>query len=193
MVAMIQNLALENPDLDADDPVGGLGDGIAVIDVGAQGLQGHPAIPVPFGAGDLGPGQPAGAGDLDALGPELAGQPHGPLHDVQKTFMNPHLELFTGLLVHVHGAVDRHLMDVRGQRNGPGHAGTRVASGIHDFGHRLVQDAVVVGLEFDTNTIVLHDADVALPLDGCGPRHVNILVRLPPVMGERLVGVGHVR
>src|SRR5512134_3197245 len=44
----IEDLALEDQDLDADDSVGRLGLGKAVVDVGAQGVQGHATFTVPF-------------------------------------------------------------------------------------------------------------------------------------------------
>src|SRR5690606_11916630 len=49
-----EDLALENPDLDADDAVGRLGFREAVVDVGAQRVQRHAALAVPLGARDLG-------------------------------------------------------------------------------------------------------------------------------------------
>src|SRR3546814_12625568 len=43
----VEDLALVDPGLDADDSVGGLGLGEAVIDVGAQGMQRHAAFAIP--------------------------------------------------------------------------------------------------------------------------------------------------
>src|SRR3990172_5875577 len=54
-------LTAEDPCLDPDHPVGGVGLGIAVVDVRAQRVQGHPALAVPLAARDLGPAQPPGA------------------------------------------------------------------------------------------------------------------------------------
>src|ERR1700742_3057627 len=53
-VSRIQDLALEDPYLHADLAVGGGRLGEAVIDVGAQGVQGHAALAVLLAAGDLG-------------------------------------------------------------------------------------------------------------------------------------------
>ena len=50
---VFHDLALEYPDLDADDPVGGHGLGPGIVDVGAQRVQRHPTFPVPLGPGDL--------------------------------------------------------------------------------------------------------------------------------------------
>src|SRR3546814_12060405 len=54
------------PGLDADDSVGGLGLGEAVIDVGAQGMQRHAAFAIPLRTRDLGAVEAAGDVDLDA-------------------------------------------------------------------------------------------------------------------------------
>src|SRR5215472_13147255 len=70
------HFALEDPDLDADDAIGRLGFGEAVIDVGAQRMQGYPTLAVPFGARDLDAIQSSRAHDLDALRAE----PHRVLH-----------------------------------------------------------------------------------------------------------------
>src|SRR5581483_6721581 len=65
-----QHLALEDPDLHADRPVRRVGGGDAEVQVGSQRLQRHPAVPVRLPAGDLRPGEPPRARDLDPLGAE---------------------------------------------------------------------------------------------------------------------------
>src|ERR1700687_117753 len=77
---MREDLALEHPHLDAAGAVGGLGRRLAVIDIGAQGVQWHPALAIPFHAGDLGAAEPAGTIDADALGAEPHRRLDGPLH-----------------------------------------------------------------------------------------------------------------
>ena len=62
-----EHLAAEDPDLDADDAVGGLGLGEAVVDVGAQRVQRHAALAVPLAARDLGAAEAARRLDADAL------------------------------------------------------------------------------------------------------------------------------
>src|SRR5690606_23130385 len=62
----IEDLALVDPHLDADDSVGGLRLGEAVVDVRAQGMQRHAAFAIPLRAGDLRAVQAAGHVDLDA-------------------------------------------------------------------------------------------------------------------------------
>src|SRR5690606_18411430 len=68
------------PDLDPDDAVGRLRFREAVVDVGAQGVQGHTAFAVPLGTGDLDAVQTARGHDLDALGAQAHGVLHGALH-----------------------------------------------------------------------------------------------------------------
>src|SRR5271169_2649503 len=73
---VLEDLALEDPHLDAAGAVGRERGGVAVIDVGAQRVQRHPALAVPLHAGDFGAAEPARAVDADALGAE----PHRRLH-----------------------------------------------------------------------------------------------------------------
>src|SRR5258707_3378348 len=75
-----QDLALEHPHLDAAGAVGGLGRGLAVIDIGPQGVQWHPALAIPFHARDLGAAEPAGTVDANALGAEPHRRLDGSLH-----------------------------------------------------------------------------------------------------------------
>src|SRR5665213_4280701 len=77
---VFQHLAFEHPGLHADDAVGGLGLGEAVVDVGAQGVQRHAAFAVPFHAGDFRAAEAAGDVDADALGAEAHGRLHRTLH-----------------------------------------------------------------------------------------------------------------
>src|SRR5580704_234261 len=51
---VLEDLALEDPHLDAAGAVGGEGGGDAVVDVGAQRVQRHPAFAIRFHAGDFG-------------------------------------------------------------------------------------------------------------------------------------------
>src|SRR5262245_13700716 len=74
------DLALEHPDLDPAGAEGGEGRGGAVVDVGAQRVQRHAALAVPFHAGDFRAAQAARAVDADALGAEPHGRLHGALH-----------------------------------------------------------------------------------------------------------------
>src|SRR5690606_11808491 len=78
--AVGQHVALVDPNLDTDDAVGRLGFGSAVVDVGAQRVQGHTAFAVPLGTGNFDTVQTAGAHDLDALSTETHCVLHGALH-----------------------------------------------------------------------------------------------------------------
>src|SRR2546428_10012120 len=62
------DLALEDPDLDADRPRPRVGGGEAVIDVGADRVQRHPPVAVPLAARDLAAPQPPPARDADDVG-----------------------------------------------------------------------------------------------------------------------------
>src|SRR5690606_27434659 len=79
-VRLREHLALVDPHLDADHAVGRLRLAEAVVDVGAQRVQRHPALAVPLGARDLDAVQPSGAHDLDALRPQAHGVLHRALH-----------------------------------------------------------------------------------------------------------------
>src|SRR5690606_6607275 len=65
--------------------------GGTVLDVGAQGVQGHTAFAIPFGTSDLDAVQTTGAHDLDALGTQTHGVLHGALH--RTTELDTHFEL----------------------------------------------------------------------------------------------------
>ena len=54
-----QDFAVEDPGLDPDDAVGRLGFGKTVVDESPQGMQRHPAFPVPFLPGNFRAGQTA--------------------------------------------------------------------------------------------------------------------------------------
>src|ERR1700757_2200929 len=74
------HFALEYPDLDADDAVGRFRLGKAVVDIGAQRMQRHPALAIPLGARDLDAVQAPRAHDLDPLRAQAHGVLHGALH-----------------------------------------------------------------------------------------------------------------
>src|ERR1700722_17603460 len=50
---LLEDLALEDPHLDADHPVGGARLGEAIVDVGAEGMQRYAPFAIPLGACDL--------------------------------------------------------------------------------------------------------------------------------------------
>jgi hypothetical protein len=62
--------------------------------------------------------------------------------------VNPNLELFTRLFIHVYGPVHGIFVNIRRNGNRAGKSGSGVFGRIDDLGHGLVQDSVVKGLEF---------------------------------------------
>src|SRR5688572_18239857 len=80
LLALLDDLALEYPDLDADCTGAGLRCRDAVVDLGAQGVQRHAPFPVPLVARDLDAVEPARAGDLDALRAEAHRVGDGTFH-----------------------------------------------------------------------------------------------------------------
>src|SRR5439155_1595616 len=75
-----QDLALEDPDLDADRPRRRVRGGETVIDVGADRVQRHAPVAVPLAARDLAAAQPARARDADAVGAQPERGRHRLLH-----------------------------------------------------------------------------------------------------------------
>src|SRR5687767_8613378 len=78
--ALLQHLALEDPDLDADRAGGGARDGRAVVDVGAQRVKRDAALAVLLVARDLGAAEATGRLHADALRAELHRDADGLLH-----------------------------------------------------------------------------------------------------------------
>jgi len=56
---MAEDLALEDPHLDAADAIGGVRLGLCIVDVAAQRVQRNPALAIPFGTRDLGAAEAA--------------------------------------------------------------------------------------------------------------------------------------
>src|SRR3990167_8739429 len=79
-LVLVEHLALEDPHLHADLAVRRLGLGKTVIDVGAQRMQRHATLAVPFGARDLGAVQAAGDHDLYAQRAQPPGIGHRAFH-----------------------------------------------------------------------------------------------------------------
>src|SRR5262245_35140645 len=77
---VLHDLALEDPYLDADHAVGGLGEAVAEIDVGAQRVQRHAPLAVPLHARDLRAAEPPRAVDADAQGTQPDRRLHRALH-----------------------------------------------------------------------------------------------------------------
>src|ERR1700729_862698 len=77
---VLEDFALEDPDLDAAGAEGGERGGNAVVDIGAQRVQRHPALAVPLHARDFRATQPTRAVDTDPLGAETPRRLHRALH-----------------------------------------------------------------------------------------------------------------
>src|SRR3989454_1154163 len=107
-----QDLAAEDPHLDADDTVGGLRLGGVVVHVGAQRVQRHAALAVPLRARDLRAAQPARRLDADALRAHAHGARHRLFHGTAER--DPPLELEGHVLAHQLRVEVRapHLVDV---------------------------------------------------------------------------------
>src|SRR4029077_7677595 len=77
---VLEDFALEDPDLDAAGAERGERGRNAVVDVGAQRVQGHAAFAIPFHARDFGAAETARAIDADTLGAKPHRRLHGALH-----------------------------------------------------------------------------------------------------------------
>src|SRR5271167_4470512 len=111
----------------------------------------------------------------------------GRLEDVEQTFMRSYLKMLARLLVDVRRAVDGEALYASRQRNRAGHAAAGAPDGVHDFAHRLIEQAVVVRLEAYAY-LVVHLENTApdsfsAPLHPCSISHdssvsVSLLSRL---------------
>src|SRR3954467_1653168 len=73
------------------------------------------------------------------------------LEDVEQALVRADLELLARLLVAGGRAQHGELVDLGGQRHGTSHAGARALRRVHDLARRLVEQAVIVGLETDSD------------------------------------------
>src|ERR1700733_8119014 len=90
---VLEDLALEDPDLDAASAIGGVRGGDAIVDVGAQCVQRHATLAIPFEARDFRAAQPTRAIDADALGAEAHRRLHRAFHRPPER--HPALELLS--------------------------------------------------------------------------------------------------
>jgi hypothetical protein len=79
-LALWQHIAVIDPDLDANDTIGGVRLGQAVVDVGAQRLQGHAALRLLFDTRNLSAAEPTAHHHFDALGANAHRLLHGLFH-----------------------------------------------------------------------------------------------------------------
>src|ERR1700724_2173847 len=69
------------------------------------------------------------------------------IDDVEKPLVSPDLELFAALFVHMRRAVDGEAFEVGRQRDWTPHLRARPLCRVHDLPRRIVENAVVEGLE----------------------------------------------
>src|SRR5262249_266328 len=67
---LLENFAAINPGLNTDHPVGGVGFGEAIIDIGAQGVQRKLSLQIPFTTRNLRSVQASGDADFDSFATE---------------------------------------------------------------------------------------------------------------------------
>src|SRR3954463_6138355 len=77
---VLEDFSLEDPDLDAAGAERGESGRHAVVDVGAQRVQGNATFAIPFHARDFGAAETARAVDTNAFGAETHRRLHCPLH-----------------------------------------------------------------------------------------------------------------
>ena len=77
---MLEDFALEDPNLDAAGAIGRMGRSDAIINVGAQRMQRHTALAIPFEASDFRAAKATRTIDPNSLGAESYRRLHGPLH-----------------------------------------------------------------------------------------------------------------
>src|SRR6185312_11607116 len=80
----------------------------------------------------------------------------GGIDDVEETFVGADLELLAALLVDVRRAVDGEALDAGRQRYRSANLGARALRRVDDFPRRIVEDAVIEGLEPDPDVLSLH-------------------------------------
>src|SRR5579859_7469781 len=78
------------------------------------------------------------------------------LDDVDQPLVRAHLELLARILVDERPAIDRVLLNARGQRDWPGHRGAGALRRLDDLLSRLIEDAVVERLEADADLLPCH-------------------------------------
>ena len=97
-ILLAQYLTLENEHFYTDQAVGGFGFCKAIVDVRSQGMQGNPALFVPFRPGHLGTTQSSGTDNFDTLCAESHGRRHTSFHGPSEG--NPTLNLQGNVFSH---------------------------------------------------------------------------------------------
>src|SRR5580693_6997890 len=98
------------------------------------------------------------------------------LENVQQTLMRADLELLARFLIHVRRTQHAVLVFHRGQWNRPRDLSARALRGLDDFTRGLIQDAVVVSLQPNTNSFFSNHFELSLTPPGC-PGRKNYVAR----------------
>src|SRR3990172_2211700 len=86
----------------------------------------------------------------------------GRFQNVEQPLVRANLELVARFLVDVRRTVHGESFDARGQGNRACHSSAGASHGLDDLTHRLIQDAVVVGLE-PNPYLLIHTSSSDLP------------------------------
>ena len=171
-----ENLAFVDPNLDADAAVGGGSLGEAVLDVGADGLQGDGALVIVLNARDFTAAETARRAALDALGAGAHGAAHGVLHGA--AVGNTLLDLLSDVLsdelsVHVGVAhLDDVELDVLADELGD------LAAELLDLGAVLADDHARTGAVHEQSDDVVGTLDLDLRNAGAVERLLDELADL---------------
>src|SRR5690606_14531411 len=85
----------------------------------------------------------------------------GRLDDIQETLVRTNFVLVAGILVHVRRNKDGVALGLRRQRDGTPYLRARALGGIDDFEGRLVDQAMIEGLEPNSNPLALHVTNIS--------------------------------
>src|SRR3954467_4187430 len=78
------------------------------------------------------------------------------IDDVEQTLVRPDFELLATLLVDMRRAVHGEALDAGRQRNGTANLRARALRRVDDLARRIVENAVIEGLEPDPDILALH-------------------------------------
>lgn len=96
---------------------------------------------------------------------ELVNRAGSGVNDVEETLVSADFELVGRLLVHVHRAVDRELLNPGGQRDGAGDFGSSALGGLDDLDRGAVDGPVVECAKADADFLI-HDGKVSVGMIG---------------------------
>src|ERR1700730_16870281 len=106
------------------------------------------------------------------------------IDDVENPFVSPDLELFARFLIDMRRTVDAEFLDLRRQRNGATHLGSRPLRRRDDLLRRGIEDSMIECLEANANILAVHLMK-SLPA-GCGPwpRRLTLILVLRHAVTE---------